>query len=208
MIRINLLGEKVDRSATYALQLVGFVAGVVLLLGIGFFVRDGIATRVADLTAEKARLDKELARLEIETKKVEELEKKRKVLSEKLQTIAILKTKKRGPVHILDDMNKAIPERSWLVEAKQKDGMVEIRGISLDNQTVSVFMENLKTYPFFGDVDLVVANEFVKDGVKLREFQVLVKLKNPIQALAKDPKIAGAPAAPAAAEKNEKVEGA
>jgi type IV pilus assembly protein PilN len=191
MIKINLLGEKVDNTALYLLQL--FIGAMLILLTIAVCVviHDGSRNKVEGLKAEKLLLERRLSQLEKKTKEVEDLERKRKLLREKLQTIAVLKAKKHGPVHILDDLNTALPERSWLRSLKQKGGTLEVKGVALDEQTIANYMNQLKTRPLFSSVDLVLSTEFARDQVKLKEFTLSIPLKSPIE------NMTGAPVAPA-----------
>lgn len=181
MIRINLLGEKIDRSGSYVLQALGGAVVVFFALFLSFMLYDSVASQVAALQDEESQLKIELARLEKVTKEVEELEKKRKLLTDKLRTIATLKAKKTGPVRILDDINLAVPERAWLEGITQKGQVLEIKGVALDNQTIALFMKNLEQGKFVSSVDLVVSSELVKDDVKLKEFTLSLNFKDPIE---------------------------
>ncbi|MCC6954799.1 MAG: PilN domain-containing protein, partial [Deltaproteobacteria bacterium] len=55
-------------------------------------------------------------------------------------------------------------------------------GIALDEQTIALFMSNLERGQFFGNVDLVLATEYVQDEIKLKQFSVSVALKDPLKA--------------------------
>lgn len=198
MIRINLLGEKVDRTGTYMLQLVAYIGCVVLTLAGCFAFYGATSSELDSLTEEKGMLERRLAKLEKETKEVDDLEKKRGVLKEKLNTIALLKARKQGPVKVLDNINSAIPERAWLKALKEKGGVLEIDGIALDNQTVAQFMKNLEQQKTFGTVDLVESSEFVKDEVKLKQFILSVVLTSPVSLHGASSSSAGAQASSAA----------
>ena len=131
MIRINLLGEKVDSSSTHFLQLSAAVCCLIAVLGTCFFVQGSLKSELAEAKREKKLVDNQLAALKKKTEKVEQLEAKKRLLKEKLVTIANLKAKKHGPVHVLDDMNQAIPDRSWLTALKETGGSLEVTGIAL-----------------------------------------------------------------------------
>lgn len=181
MIRINLLGEKADKSGVYALHVLAYCSTVFCTLGVCFFLQNQAWATVDKLRQDKGVLDGKLAKLKEETKQVAELEQKKKLLQEKLLVIATLKANKQGPVHILDDINTAIPERAWLVSIKEKAGTLEISGVALDNQTITLFMQKLKESKYFHDIDLVVSAEYVQDNVKLKQFSIAVQLKNALE---------------------------
>jgi type IV pilus assembly protein PilN len=182
MIRINLLGEKKDNRAAYALQILGFGGLVVLTLGASFVHHDSTYTDLELKKQQKVQLEGQLARLKKKTKKVDELEKKRKLLAEKLTTIAKLKARKQAPVRVLNDITSAIPDRAWLSSLDQRaDDVIQFVGIALDNQTVSRMMVTLEESPQIRDVDLDYTKKFTRDGVNLQEFSLSAKLSDPLK---------------------------
>ncbi|MCB0323734.1 MAG: PilN domain-containing protein [Bdellovibrionales bacterium] len=176
MIRINLLGEKQDKTGIYAIQILSFAAAVLLCLGGCFIAHSTLTSELASLEGEKAVQQSRLAKLRKQTKKVEELEKMRKLREEKLTTIATLKSRKQGPVRVLADLTESVPERAWLLTVTQKGEMVEFGGIALDNQTVSKFMAALEASDYFHSVDLVRSAQYIRDDVKLQQFALSAKL--------------------------------
>lgn len=181
MIRINLLGEKPDHTLSYVLQSIGLV-GCIGLAAFGCVgVHMNLQSEFESKSSEQIVLKQKLTRLEKVTKEIDDLEIKKKVLREKLMTIATLKAKKRGPVHVLDDINLSLPERAWLTSIKEKAGLLELNGIALDEQTIALFMSNLERGQFFGNVDLVLATEFLQDDIKLKQFAVSVVIKDPLK---------------------------
>ncbi len=191
MIRINLLGEKVDRSGAYFFHGLALAASAVVSLLLCVVVHSSVSTRLELANNQKLLLDNQLKKLREKTKKVEDLEKDKKLLSEKLTTIARLKAKKTGPVHLLDDITGSIPERSWLVAIKQKSDGLEFQGIALDPQTVSTFMTTLGASKWIQNVELVYSKQVVKQDVAIQEFSLLVKLRNALEV--NKPKEAGKP---------------
>ena len=137
MIKINLLGEEVDRSGLYLLQLIGFLGMIALTLGGCYLMKSGKSNHLAELKDEKSQLEIKLARLKKQTKEAEDLEEKKQFLKDKLTTIATLKANKYGPVRMMDDINGAIPERAWLKEITEKNRDLILTGVALDNQTVA-----------------------------------------------------------------------
>jgi type IV pilus assembly protein PilN len=179
MIRINLLGEKVDHSATYTLQGILYVGSVLLSVFLIFLIHDSIVFEKLAKLDEKQALERRLTKLNQVTQRVKELEDKQKTLKEKLTTIAVLKKKKNGPVHVLDDLTNALPEKAWVSDITQRDGIISIKGVALDNQTIAEFMAKVGKYPLFDTdkVELVKSTEFLRDSVKLKEFFLTVQLK-------------------------------
>lgn len=181
MIRINLLGEKVDRSGAYFMHSVALASTTLVAMIVCFIFHDSMSLDFDLATQEKAILDGKLAKLRDKTKKVESLEKNKNLLKEKLTTIAKLKAKKSGPVHLLDDLTTSIPERSWLTGIKQRTDALEFQGIALDPQTVSGFMTKLLASSWISGVELVYSRQAMRKGVPIQEFSLLVKIKNALE---------------------------
>ncbi|MCC6220343.1 MAG: PilN domain-containing protein [Deltaproteobacteria bacterium] len=178
MIHINLLGEKPDYSGIYAIQLLSFGLVVLLSLGTCTFLYSDLSDSLAKINDKKSTLELDLIKLKKVTKRVEDLEKNKKLLQEKLVTIAKLKAKKHGPVHILDEMAKAIPERAWLLDLKEKAGTLEVSGIAIDNPTIASFMNRLEESKYFGSVDLVHSTQKFVNDIKLKEFLLRVQVND------------------------------
>jgi type IV pilus assembly protein PilN len=181
MIKINLLGEKVDHSATYAVQGALYVGSLILSLFVMFLIHDAISSERSELEDEVGNLTRRLKKLEEVTKRVSDLEQNKKSLKEKLTTIALLKKKKSGPVKVVDDLNSALPDRAWVTELTQRDGALLIRGVALDNPTIAEFISKVGDYPLFDreKVELVKSAEFLRDNVKLKEFNIIVPIVGP-----------------------------
>lgn len=154
MIRINLLGDSTVVDATAKVWLAGYIASVVLSLGLGIFVYTSWNAEVSELTKEQSDLQAQLDGLLKQTKTVRELEQKKARLTEKLRLIATLKKSKVGPVRVLDDLNMALPEQVWLRGISEKGGKLKIKGRALANQDIAQFMQKLESSDYFADVDL------------------------------------------------------
>ena len=178
MIRINLLGEKVDNTLRNLIHGTLYLSATAIALFACIVTHASLESELDGRNQEKALLTRKLQSLEKVTKQIDDLEKNKKTLQEKLQTIAMLKARKQGPVHVLDNVNQALPERAWLLALKEKSGALEVQGIALDNQTISSFMSNLEKLPYFRTVDLVLSTDYEKDSVKLKQFTLSVGLKS------------------------------
>jgi len=176
MIRINLLGEQKDRSASYAVH-----AGILLVFSVLFLVSGSWA--FSSLSLERSLIREDIAskenkrtRLKSQTAEVDRLEENQKLLIEKLEVIAKLKTRKQGPVRLLDDVAKAIPDRAWLHTISQKDDVLELSGVALDGQTVSDFMGRIRESKFISETDGVKIEMIMHEGSKLQSFTFPARL--------------------------------
>jgi len=91
--------------------------------------------RIAQLDGEISQLKIEIARFNEQTREVRDLEKKRAELQAKLRVIDDLKQKRVGPVRMLEDLSTATPQKLWIVQFNEVNGLATITGMALDNQT-------------------------------------------------------------------------
>lgn len=176
MIKINLLGEQIDRSAAYAVHAIIAVSTVFLLIVGSTAYYSYISELETDLENRIALKESQLVKLKDRTKKVENMERNQKLLIEKLEIIAKLKTRKQGPVRLLHDLSLAIPEKAWVTMLSQKDDIFEVTGVALDGQTVSDFMGRMRESKFIAETDAVKTEMVNRDGAKLQKFTFPARL--------------------------------
>jgi len=160
VIRINLLSEaraaaarrKAPAMPTGAklnnlLFIAGVAAGVVYIAVMGLI-----------LTSKRRHLDQEIgkARLEAERLKsiIEEVkgyEEKKASLEAKIKLINDLKTNQKGPVRLMDEVSKALPDLVWLSSLEVSGDQITMKGRTLSPNAVSTYLENIKKSPFFAE---------------------------------------------------------
>ena len=182
MIKINLLGDKVDYSGKIAMHIFVSVISLGIVLACCGFAHINIMSSKGKMEDLKVRLEARKVSLEAETAEVKDLESKKSLLQKKLNTISALKIKKGGPVKILDEVNRAVPELAWISEIRENSGVLQIFGVSLDNQTVAKFMRNLEAAEWVKTVGLEQAVLIEREGVKLAQFSITAKLVDPLEA--------------------------
>ncbi|RIL12178.1 MAG: hypothetical protein DCC75_00915 [Proteobacteria bacterium] len=176
MIKINLLGDDTVVDHSGRLVVILMAGSIVICLGVFVLLYNSISSSVAAVQDEVAALDVELNKLKETTKEVRDLEAKRAGLRDKLIVIATLKRNKTGPVRVMDDLNKALPERSWIEELREQDGQLRISGKALDNQTIASFMKDLETSEFYETVDLGETKQSDWKGVKIKDFTLQARI--------------------------------
>ena len=155
MIRINLLAVERERARKRALipaaHRVTIAASLVLLLTVL-----GIGWWSWYLHQESARLDAEIARAEIETQQlrgvlaqVQKFESRKAQLQQRVTLIEQLRRGQGGPVHVLDEISRSLPERLWLTTIDQKDNEFTLTGMTTSLTAVSDFIANLETTRWF-----------------------------------------------------------
>ncbi len=125
MIKINLLTvdrERAKRKAkfqvgqkvTVACSLILVVAA--LVVGWWFW---SLQRESADLDQQIADAERETQRLQSVIQQVAQFEARRAQLQQRVTLIEELRKGQTGPVHLLDQISKALPEAMWLTDLRQ-----------------------------------------------------------------------------------------
>ena len=86
--------------------------------------------------------------------KVEELETKRDRLKHKINVINTLKQNQRGPVRIMDEVSRALPDLVWLTKMDLSGTSLALQGIAMDENAVANYIANIDGSPFFQEPTL------------------------------------------------------
>ena len=180
MIRINLLPVRATArldSVKRELVLVGAALSVMLLLmGSAYLV---VGSQASDLRAENDKLQQEIANLKAIVVEVDEFEQKKEEYNRKLDVIAKLKAGQEGPVHMLDELSLATPEKLHLESLKERNQLIELGGLAVSNEIIAQFLTNLQRSPWFTNVELDGIDQVDVDGYKLKRFVVTARVVVP-----------------------------
>ncbi|MGH9363677.1 MAG: PilN domain-containing protein, partial [Thermoanaerobaculia bacterium] len=140
MIRINLLTEakaaaakkKAPMLPTGArLNNIVFISG--LALGVLY-----IAVTAFVLTSRRRQLDEDIGRARLEADRLKSIieevqgyETKKANLQAKIDLINSLKLNQKGPVRLMDEISKALPDLVWLTSMDVSGGQILMRGRTL-----------------------------------------------------------------------------
>src|SRR5687768_16696863 len=155
MIRINLLGTERARARTRAglseAQKITIGCTLIMLLTAGY-----IGYRYWSIGQESTRLEQELTAAEQEAlrlrgvlSEVQRFEAQKSALTQRVALIEELRRGQTGPVHMLDEISRALPERLWLVEMTQKGDEVSIDGRTSTLSALTDFVANLQNSQYF-----------------------------------------------------------
>ena len=155
MIRINLLAVERERSkkkATFQIgQKVTVVCSLVLLLAVVL-----IGWRYLVLESESKQLDTDIANAQQETSRlhgiilqVQDFEQRKAQLQQRVVLIEQLRKSQTGPVHMLDQISRALPPMLWLTGLKQDDNTITIDGRCTTLTGLSDFVANLEATGYF-----------------------------------------------------------
>ena len=163
MIRINLLAVERERpkragALIPAAQRVTIAASLILI-GTAFFVAWWFwSLHRASVTVDEdlARGEREMQQLRSVLAQVQKFEASKAQLQQRVTLIEQLRRGQSGPVHILDEISKALPERLWLTDMTQKGDNIVLAGMTTSLTGLSDFVANLEGSTWFKKpVDIV-----------------------------------------------------
>lgn len=188
MIKINLLPVRAAQKKEKLREqiVVAVVILVVTLLGCAAAFTT-IMTKTMQKQADIVKQEQEIANLEKIIGEVGRVKKLQEELQGKLDVLDRLKQNKSGPVHLLDELSKALPEKLWIESFKETSGKVDLNGIGLNEETVALFLKQLDESPYFRNVELQVIEQTSAQGIKLHKFTVVCQVEGSSAPAAKEP---------------------
>ena len=201
MIRINLLPVRHSRRQEavkneIVVALIGLALICVAMSGMYLVVHG----ELSEARAQNRVLQQGIDKTRQIVAEVDEQERISQDLNTKLRVIKRLKANRVGPVHMLDELSQATPEKLQLVSVEEANKKVSITGVAVTNEVISDFLGNLEKSDYFSEVYLNAIDQTESGGVKLKEFSISAKLVVPGLAELE----AEEAAAKAKAEKNQK----
>lgn len=180
MIRINLLPVKHSRRQEAArIELLVTALGAAVLIVLLALVHVTTVARANAAEEENRNLTREIERKKEILAEVEQAEQFKADLQTKLDVIKALKANKTGPVHLLDQLAMATPEKLQLLSLDEQNKKLELTGIAVSNEVISQFLSNLEQSEYFDDVYLNAIDQEDRDGVKLKNFSISARLVIP-----------------------------
>lgn len=178
MIRINLLPVKAAQKKEKLrgqLIVAAFSVLVTLLLCAGAYLQllswvDEAKSNVENKKMEVTRLMKTIG-------EANEYKKRQDALQAKLDVLDKLEKSRSGPVFLLDELYKALPDKLWLESFKENGQKANLAGLGINEETVALFMRNLEESKEFANITLKGTQQVVKDGVKLNKFDIECELE-------------------------------
>jgi len=156
MIRINLLASerraaKAVAPGIQAAQKMTVIGSLLLVVTVAL-----LGWRYWALGQEKARVDREIeaarreeTRLTEILRQVQEFEDRRKLLEARVTLIDELRKGQTAPVHMIDQVSKALPDQTWLVSITQTGYTLTIQGRCLTLTSLSDFIGNLESSRYY-----------------------------------------------------------
>jgi type IV pilus assembly protein PilN len=178
MLEINLLPVREARRAANLRQYVmqALLVVIVCIGGVGLHQsRIRFQLMRAEGRVEQMQNDIDLFKPQLE--QVARFKKRRAELENKIQVIHDLDKARSGPVRMLSELASSTPERLWLTSLASKGGRIALKGKSVDNSLVALFLRQLGDSKVFENVDLDSARlSPSKRGLKSVQFSIKADL--------------------------------
>jgi len=158
MIRINLLAteRKTVRAAAKSFEpgqkmmVLGSLILVLVVAALGWRYW-ALGQMAAELEANIEAANREEQRLQEILRQVREFEARKAMLQQRVDLIDALRKGQNAPVHMVDQVSRALPEMTWLTNLQQSpDGYtLTLQGRCLTLTSLSDFIGNLESSRYF-----------------------------------------------------------
>jgi len=192
MIRINLLNAEKPIAASassrpkFSLNLsekAGPIAALFVLAGcVGYIALDYLSLQRQDaaLHQELIAARAEKARLQPVLREVERFETQKRDLQQRVNLIEDLRQNQVGPVHMLDQISRSLPDRLWLLDMKQTGDDVTLDGKTSTLSSLADFVANLEASGYFAKpVEITNSEEEKANDTDLIKFTVKATFEMP-----------------------------
>jgi len=155
MIRINLLAERRTVKAVskgfqagQKITVIGSLLVVLTLVGVGWRYW-AIGQQQAQVTREVEAAKREEQRLAEILKQVQEFDARKQQLEQRVALIDELRKGQNAPVHMIDQISRALPDMTWLTSVRQDGYNLTVQGRCLTLTSLSDFVGNLEASRYF-----------------------------------------------------------
>lgn len=172
MIRINLLvaerrSAKAGSPGIQAGQKMMIIGSLVLVLtaaGVGWRYW-ALGQQQAQATRDIDAARREEARLQEILRQVQDFENRKKLLESRVALIDELRKGQTAPVHMIDQISRALPDMTWLTAMQQSGYTLTIQGRCLSLTSLSDFIGNLEGSKYFArPVEIIESAVTAGDG--------------------------------------------
>lgn len=180
MIRINLLpvraAQKKEKLRSQISVLVLSLIFVCIVCGAEYF---RMSAKIGDKKEEVKTVQTEINQLKKKIGEVSRYKKLQGDLKKKLDILQVLKENKSGPVHTLDELSLALPDKLWIESFSVNGGQVKLAGYCFSENMVAEFMRNMEKSEYYKNIELNVTQQATVNGVKLQKFSLTGQTTKP-----------------------------
>lgn len=170
MIRINLLSERRSVKAVskgfqtgQKITVIGSLLVVLTLVGVGWRYW-AIGQQEAEVAREIEAARREETRLAEILKQVQVFDARKQQLEQRVALIDELRKGQNAPVHMIDQISRALPDMTWLTNVKQEGYALTIQGRCLTLTSLSDLVGNLEASRYFARPVEIVDSTVVPGG--------------------------------------------
>jgi type IV pilus assembly protein PilN len=193
MIRINLLAVERDRGKRRPLsgiqatqQKITVACSLILVLtglGVGWWYWS-LGKQARRIEEDIATGQREAARLQTLILQVKQFETRKTQLQERVALNEDLRRGQPGPVHLLDEISRSLPDLLWLSEIKQTGKELTITGRCTALPALSDFVGNLELGGYFNKPVEIIESQVdqgqrAPGGVDVIRFSVKATIATP-----------------------------
>ena len=188
MLEINLLPvREARRKADLRQYMMQLVLMVILTVGVIGLVHSRIGDQLERAQARVKQMENDIDQFKPQLEQVAAFKKRKAELEKKIDVIDGLDRARTGPVRVLNELALKTPDRLWLTSLTTKGKTISLKGQSLDNELVALFLRSLGESEYFANVDLDSTKLGAeKGGLKLVTFQIRAELVTPKDQAATD----------------------
>jgi len=180
MIQINLLPVREEKRKADVRQFAAMLGATFLgTLAVAGAVHLKLIADAASARNSLVQLQAQIDQFKPQLEQVEKYRAAKQAIESKLEVIGRLERSRSGPLNVLSELSTHAPERLWVTGLDAKDARIVVKGMSLDNELVALFMTALGDSPFFKDVELEETEAKAVDGLRLNEFELSATIETP-----------------------------
>jgi type IV pilus assembly protein PilN len=193
MPRINLVPwREAERKRKRQEFGVGALGALVAAAAIAFLVNLQMGAAISNQKERNQYLNEEIAKLDKQITEILALEQQKQRLRARIQVIEQLERSRPEIVHVFDQLVRTIPDGVNLVELKQTDRKLQLRGLAQSSTRVASYMRNLDASEWLKDPSLdILETKGASEGGS--DFTLNAVQENPQVAANPDDQVAAAP---------------
>jgi len=173
MIRINLLPVRAERKKqSQNKQLAIGIFTVVLVVAICGYIQFFIVAKINRVSRNLKRTQQQIATLKPVIDKINLYKQQKDEIAKKIAVINNLDSSRLEPVYTLYDLNQYKPDKLWFTQLSKKGLSLNIIGISIDNETIVNFLDNLKQSLPLKQSELIYLKSIKIQDLELKEFLI------------------------------------
>lgn len=173
MIRINLLPVRAERKKqSLHKQLAVGIFTIVLVVATCGFIQFFMVKKINRISHKLKRTQQEIAALKPVIDKINHYKQQKDEINKKIAVINNLDAARLEPIYTLYDLNQYKPDKLWFTQLSKKGSSLNIKGISIDNETIVNFLDNLKQSRPLKQSELIYLKSSKIQGLELKEFLI------------------------------------